>query len=248
VIKTITSSQNPLIQRVIKLHEVKYRAKFQEFIAEGIRTIETLIKSNQTITTLFTTEEYIHDAQQLVPDKNIILISTSLMKKISLATTPSNFLAIFAIPSQETISLNPGIVLAQIQDPGNAGTLIRTAVAMNKNTIICVESVDPWNPKVIQASAGTIGYANIFSLSWQELLQHKKQLKLYALIVSGGQNPYTINTQDALLVIGNEAHGIPQNWIDQCDKKITLSMPGTCESFNAAIAGSIALYMTTIKN
>ena len=248
MIKTITSAQNPLIQRAIKLHTSKYRASFQEFIAEGGRTIHTLIESNLALRTLFATEENITLAEKLTSSKNIILVPKALMNKMSTAGTPSGLLALFSIPAKKDITmLSGGIVLAQIQDPGNAGTLIRTAAAMNKKTVVFVESVDPWSPKVVQASAGTIGFVSIFSLSWNELINNKKHLKLYGLVVSEGSNPDTISTNNALLVIGNEANGIPQEWINQCDATINLPMPGQCESLNAAVAGSIALYITTIK-
>ncbi len=123
------------------------------------------------------------------------------------------------------------------------GTLIRTAAAMNKKTIVCVESVDPWNPKVVQATAGAIGSVNIFCINWDELLLNKKNLSLCALVAINGKNPDTVNLQNSLIVVGNEAHGIPEQWIAACDTQITLPMPGKFESLNAAVAGSIALYL-----
>jgi TrmH family RNA methyltransferase len=118
---------------------------------------------------------------------------------------------------------------------------------MNKNTVVFIESVDAWNPKVVQASAGAIGQVNIFSLTWTELLQHKKNLNLCALVSSQGKNPSAINLRNALIIIGSEGHGIPQEWIDQCDERITIPMPGNFESLNAAVAGSIALYLAATQ-
>ena len=244
MIKQITSPENSLIKRAVQLHSSKYRDKHQEFIAEGFRTISTLIASNSKLITFFTTEEFVYDAQQIAPDSSIIVVSEQIMNKISTAKTPSNFLAIFAIPQQQSLDqLTSGIVLAQISDPGNMGTLIRTAVAMNKRTVICIETVDPWNPKVVQASAGTLGNISLFCITWDELLRHKKNISLCALVANEGKNPDTVNLKDALIVIGNEGAGIPDAWIAQCDEKITLPMPGKCESLNAAVAGSIALYL-----
>jgi TrmH family RNA methyltransferase len=139
--------------------------------------------------------------------------------------------------------LTTGIVLAQISDPGNMGTLIRTAAAMNKKTVVCVETVDPWNPKVVQATAGALGSVSLFCMTWDELLRSKKNIPLCALVAQDGKMPDTINLKDALIVVGNEGAGIPDAWIAQCDEKITLPMPGKCESLNAAVAGSIALYL-----
>lgn len=244
MIKEITSLTNPLIKRVVQLHSAKYRNEYQEFIAEGFRTISTLIQTKSKLISLFVVAEFLYDAQQITDDKNIIIVSESIMKKISTAKNPSGFVALFAMPQPPSLdTLSAGIVLAQVSDPGNMGTLIRTAVAMGKNTVVCIETVDPWNPKVVQASAGTFGQASLFCITWRELLAHKKDLLLCALVASEGKNPDTINLKNALLIIGNEGAGIPDAWIDQCDEKMTLPMPGNCESLNAAVAGSIALYL-----
>ena len=118
---------------------------------------------------------------------------------------------------------------------------------MNKKTVIVIEGVDPWNPKVVQASAGTIGLVTIFQLSWQQLLKNKKTHKLCALVISNGKKSEDIDFKNMLLIVGSEAHGIPPAWIDQCEEKLTLPMPGRLESLNAAVAGSIALYLATMQ-
>jgi TrmH family RNA methyltransferase len=127
------------------------------------------------------------------------------------------------------------------------GTLIRSAIAMGIKSVVIVEGTDPWSPKVIQASAGTIIQANVFQIGWDQLIKNKKNLKLCALVVKGGKKPNQIDFKDILLVVGNEANGIPDNWLSKCEEKMTLPMPGNTESLNAAIAGSIALYLAFAK-
>jgi TrmH family RNA methyltransferase len=167
------------------------------------------------------------------------------MQKISHATTSSGLLAVFTIPDKPSLaSIKPGLVLANLSDPGNAGTLMRTCAAMNVQCVVMVEGVDPWHPKVIQATAGTIAQLKIFQCTWQELVANKNNLTLHALTVSGGKAPEVIQANNALLVVGNEAHGLPEQWIADCDDAITIPMPGNTESLNAAVAGSIALYLT----
>lgn len=242
--KKIDSVANPIIKRVVQLQSPKHRAQLQEFIAEGFRTISTLITTGSKLVTLFVNEEFLYDAEQIAPQKSIIMVSPAIMAKISTSKTPSGLLATFCIPPQPSFDmLGTGIVLTQISDPGNMGTLIRTAAAMNKKTIVCVESVDPWNPKVVQATAGAIGSVNIFCINWDELLLNKKNLSLCALVAINGKNPDNVNLQNSLIIVGNEAHGIPAQWIAACDTQITLPMPGKFESLNAAVAGSIALYL-----
>jgi TrmH family RNA methyltransferase len=98
---------------------------------------------------------------------------------------------------------------------------------------------------VIQASAGTIASVKLFQLSWQELVKtaHEKNLSLCALVVSGGKPPSAINFSNSLLVIGNEAHGLSASMQHDCDQLMTIPMPGGTESLNAAVAGSIVLYL-----
>ena len=84
---------------------------------------------------------------------------------------------------------------------------------------------------------------SLFCINWHDLVLHKKSISLCALVATHGKNPHEVALKDALIVIGNEANGIPQQWIEQCDEKITLPMPGNFESLNAAVAGSIALYL-----
>jgi TrmH family RNA methyltransferase len=248
MIKKINSPENPLVKHVVQLHSSKYREKHQEFIAEGFRTISTLIASQSKLITLFTIDDFLYDTQQIAPDSSIIVVTPSLMDKISTAKSPSGFLAVFAMPEAPSLdTLNAGIVLAQISDPGNMGTLIRTAAAMNKKTVVCVETVDPWNPKVVQATAGALGNVSIFRLSWNDLLANKKNINLCALVAADGNTPEKVNLKNALIVIGNEGAGIPDAWINQCDEKLTLPMPGKFESLNAAVAGSIALYLSAME-
>ena len=249
-IKTITSATNPLIQRIVKLHSAKYRKTYKEFMAEGIHIISTLIEAQHKPTHVLTTEKmffytkrfFAHDS---VVYENIVIVTEAIMKKISTQETPTGIIALFSIPAEpEYGTLSSGIVLANVQNPGNAGTLIRTAVAMNKKTAVFIGGVDPFNPKVIQASAGTIGSINIFQLDWQDLIAHKKSIPLYALVASGGKKPQAINMRDSLIVVGNEGAGLADEDIAQCDDTITLNMPGPCESLNASIAGAIALYLS----
>jgi TrmH family RNA methyltransferase len=113
---------------------------------------------------------------------------------------------------------------------------------MNVQSVLVIDGVDIWHPKVVQASAGALAYVTIKHCSWQELSAHKGDRKLYALTVSGGVSPEAVNADQVLLVVGNEAHGIPDHAVALCDGSITIPMPGNTESLNAAVAGSIALY------
>ena len=210
-------------------------------MAEGVRTITTLMHTYELIQ-LYVTESLYATIDLPIDTDKITLVADTVMDKISTTKTPAGIVGVFPIPPGPQEPLTSGLVLARITNPGNMGTLIRTAAAMNIKTIVIVEGVDPWSPKVIQATAGSIAYVNIYELNWQELISQKNGLSLCALVVSGGKPPADITFNNTLIVVGNEATGIPETWAADCDQLCTLPMPGKTESLNAAVAGSIAMY------
>lgn len=240
--KQITSRQNPEISAVAALSDKHERYKQQRFVAEGLRTLSTLIENNAQLEQLYTVAHMAKIAQQLA-DTNVTLVSDHVMEKMSQASTPSGILGVFRMPEQASAEmLSHGIVLANITDPGNMGTLIRSAVAFNCKSVVIIDGTDPWSSKVIQASAGAIAHITLFQWSWEELLECKANFKLAALVIQNGDHPDKIDAKKTLLIVGNEAEGIPGKWITQCDQLITLPTANTVESLNAAVAGSIALY------
>ena len=241
--KIITSTDNQEIKALVALQDAKERRMQQKYTAEGLRTCSTIAQYH-TLLHWYVAEDMLTQVQDICPDDNFVtVVNTAVMKKISTAHAPSGVLAVFEIPNQPHKKLESGLVLAGIADPGNMGTILRTCAALDKKTVVIVEGVDPWNPKVIQASAGSIAQLHILQLSWQELIERKGSLKLYGLVASGGNAINAINAHDALLVVGNEAHGLSEAQKTQCDALISLPMPGGTESLNAAVASSIALYV-----
>lgn len=242
--KTITSVNNEIIKKVRSLHHAKYRQLYNTCFAEGLRTCLTMHQAGMELAQAYATEQMVPEISSFIDESQIIVVPDAVMQSMSNATTPSGLLCTFAIPQHPDAStLSYGLVLAHIADPGNMGALIRSCAAMNIKTVVIIEGTDPWSPKVIQASAGTIGMVNLFTLSWNALLAYKTTHSLCALVVHGGILPEAIEPQRTLLIVGSEAHGIPEEYLASCDKKVTIPMPGETESLNAAIAGSIAAYV-----
>lgn len=246
--KIITSPDNALVKKALKHKDPRNRDQLDRCLVEGVRAVETFLKSPYKLNRVYVTEKNMPWAEKNCLPQTIEVVTDQIMQKISSASSPSGIIGMFDIPEAKPLSeLTSGIVLANLQDPGNVGTLIRTATALNKSVVL-IDGVNPYNPKVIQATAGTLAVAKLFRTSWQELVQHKGKLKLSALVVEGGESITKITATERLLVVGSEAHGLPQEWLADCDEKITLPMPGDTESLNAAVAGSIALYMTFMKD
>ncbi len=244
-IKTITSRTNEEIKLVAALKDKQAREEQKRFIAEGLRTCSTLAKSGMKLVQMYTTQEHLEEVQEFVKNYFITIVEDHVMQKMSAATTPSGILAVFEIPSQPSFSeLTAGLVMANITDPGNMGTLIRSCAALNVKSVVIVDGADIWSPKVVQASAGMIGSVNILTPTWPALLKWKKDFQLYALVVKGGKSPQEIENKNILLVVGNEATGIPKDWLRDCNGFMTIPMPGHAESLNAAVAGSLGLYLT----
>lgn len=244
--KTINSRQNAEIKQVDALKKAKERKKQQRFIAEGVHTIEALLTKFEPIQLYLTNKAF--NTHHFNIDRNLItLVSDEVMAKISTAKSPSGIVGVFAIPQQSQKTLTHGLVLANITNPGNMGTLIRTAAAMNANSVVIIEGADVWGPKVVQSTAGTLAHVDIFELSWQELVAQKKDTQLCALVVKDGTSPEKLDLNNSLIVVGNEANGIPNEWVADCEQLCTLPMPGNTESLNAAVAGSIVLYLAFAK-
>jgi TrmH family RNA methyltransferase len=241
--KIITSRANPEIKHVTALHTKKGRTVHNEFIAQGIRTCQTLIQNDYKLIQLYVTEQYLQAAQAIT--EQITIVANSVMEKISSTKTANGIVGVFTIPEQPDFKkMESGLVLANITDPGNMGTLIRSTAAFGYKTVVVINGVDVWSPKVIQATAGTIALLNVFCTSWKTLVLNKKDIELCALVVANGTDPSKLDkSKKRLLVVGNEAHGLPDEQLTDCTEQVTIPMLGKTESLNASVAGSIGLYL-----
>jgi len=240
--KIIESLSNEAVKEVVRLHLSKGRAELGAFFVEGKRACITFIKNGYKPLSAFVTQEHVSSLQEYVSEDIIAEVSDAVIKKMSASITPSGILCVFALPKNPDLrSLSSGLVLADITDPGNMGTLIRSCAAFGYNSVIVIGGCDPFSPKALQASAGTLPLISLFEWTWEELTMHKGKLTLAALVVNNGIPLKNLPAQDILFVVGNEAHGLPEKWVNECDHKVTLEMSAQVESLNAGIAGTLAL-------
>ena len=241
--KIIRSVQNELIKKIVKLKTSKERQEQRLFLVEGQRTVEAFSHAGWKPRELFVIESLLEQAVKLFSCEPT-LVSDHVMEKISSTATPSGIVAVFPLPQEKQTKLTKGLVLSDISDPGNMGTLIRSSAAFGYKTIVIIGGCDPYSPKVIQASAGALAHVTLVQLTWSELLQKKENLKLCALVVKGGiDRLQDLAKKSFLLVVGNEAHGLSKEQVADCDIQFTLPMNESTESLNAAVAGSIALFL-----
>lgn len=243
----ISSVQNEQVKHVVNLQNKSYRIEHKQFVAEGTRACAQLFEKYEPVT-IYMTETYYKTHEFAHLETIIIGVAQHVMDKMSTTKNPSGICAIFTIPAEQPLPQNgPGLVLVDVSDPGNLGTLIRTAAAMNIKEIILVGGVDPYNAKVIQSTAGCMTSINLYQTTFQEIIA-QKTLQLCALVVQHGTAPDKIDLKNKFLVVGNEAHGLAPEHVQACQQAMTIPMPGHAESLNAAIAGAIGLYLMTTQN
>ncbi|MCX7550825.1 TrmH family RNA methyltransferase [Xanthomarina sp. F2636L] len=227
------------IKLITSLKQKKYRLQHGLFVAEGVKTINELIASHFKLQQLYTTESFKINANLE------ILITEAELKKISFLTTPNTALAVFKIPKTEPIKINQLIVaLDNVRDPGNLGTIIRLCDWFGITELVCnLETVDCFNPKVIQATMGSITRVNISYLDLPKFLKDINMETFGAFM--DGENIYKKELPNkGVLVLGNEANGVSKDIENLIATKITIPRFGNLqatESLNVATATAILL-------
>lgn len=232
------------IKLITSLKQKKYRLLHGIFVVEGIKAIAELLNSHIKLHTLYTTESFNNDTN---PDgyQEEILISETELKRISFLTTPNKALAIFKIPTLKPIDTDALIVaLDDIRDPGNLGTIIRLCDWFGVKDLVCSnDTVDCFNPKVIQATMGSITRVNITYLDLPLFIKNVKE-PVFGTFMEG-ENVYNKSLpKKGILVLGNEANGISKNIENLIKGKIAIPRFGdiqATESLNVATATAILL-------
>ena len=229
------------IKLITSLQQKKYRNANKLFFAEGVKGIEELLESNFELEHLYTTQNNF----DTVSKEKKTIISENDLKKISALATPNSCLAIFKMPEEKLIIEN-GLILAldSIRDPGNLGTILRLCDWFGIQQVLCSkETVDLFNPKVVQATMGSIARVNLNYVDLNKFLQQTK-LPIYGTFMDG-ENIYKSSlSQDGIIIMGNEANGISEELEKLVQNRITIPRFGEVqktESLNVATATAIVL-------
>jgi len=247
--ETISSLQNPLVKRVVELKISKsFREKEGLTLVEGKNLLSDLLKRRR-VSMLFVTEEHLDIA---LPCDKLYLVSWEVMKKMTTVETPEGMLALMPIQEGREKRLEgPLLILDGLQDPGNVGTLLRTASAFGVSQCVAIEPCsDLWSPKVMRSSKGAhYFFDSLFSTTWEKLLpllQENHRALLVADVKGIPIDRLKIPPRWAL-VIGSEAHG-PTLPDGMQAEYFTIPMCPHIDSLNAAQAGAIALYFCCKDN
>jgi len=229
------------IKLISSLQQKKYRFANQLFFAEGVKVIQELVKSNFELEHLYTTNE---DFKEIISHKKTIITENEL-NKISALATPNSCLAVFKIPLESKI-IESGLILAldSIRDPGNMGTILRLCDWFGIQQLICSkETVDIYNPKVVQATMGSISRVNVSYVDLKAFLGETK-LPVFGTFMDSDNIYKATLPQEGIIVMGNEANGISESIEKLVTKRITIPRFGELqitESLNVATATAIIL-------
>ena len=233
----ISSLDNSKVKEVVKLQNKKYRDETNLFVVETCHLVEEAKKAG-LIKELFLFEKEFADSD------DINYVTSDVMKKMSSLESPSNVLAICNKKEEKEINGNV-LILDGVQDPGNLGTIIRSAIAFNIDTVILSnDSVDLYNSKVLRATEGMIFNINIIRRDLNEILPElKNKYTIYTTNVVNGTRLEDIKVNKPFaLIMGSEGNGVKDSISSYADESVYINMNDKCESLNVGVATSIILY------
>ena len=238
----ITSLENERVKKWTKLQKKKYREEFGQYIVEGEHLVLEAYKAGVL------EELILEENEELIVDVPFTYVTKEIIDKISCLDSPCNILGVCKKINNNDIVGNKILILDDIQDPGNLGTIIRSAVAFNIETIILSENtVDLYNSKVLRATQGMFFHTNVVKMDLSVAINDIKNrgIIVYGTNVVDGVDAATLRSEDRekyALIMGNEGKGVREEIALLCDKNLYINTNKNVESLNVAIAASILLY------
>ena len=246
----IESKNNNLFKEIKKLKEKKHRIKSNKYLIEGLRFVEEAIKSKVSIDSIIFTESFKEKNPDLFLKINenikLIQMNETLLKQLCSTENPQGIVGVINMQNKELKSGELVVLVDKVQDPGNLGTIIRTAHAAGVNGIILTKgTVDIYNDKTIRSTMGSIFYVPIIYDNDLSFLMNLKS-EGFSLVATSLEESKNFFDEDlsgkVILSVGNEGNGISNEIFDLADKKVKIPMPGGAESLNVGVATSIILF------
>ena len=239
----ITSVQNTKIKELSKLKEKKYRDIEKKYLIEGFHLIEM---AKDYLLEILTTDSKNIPSNIDLNKVNVTIVSDEVIKKLAFTKTPQPIIGVCKYFDSNINYNETGILLDNLQDPGNIGTILRSALAFNINNIILSkDSVDIYNDKVIRASQGAIYKLNISYLNLLDAINNykNKEIKVFGTSLHNGKELTSFNkVSKYALVLGNEGNGVSKELLDKADNNIFIEMEDKIDSLNVSIAGAIIMH------
>lgn len=251
----LTGLQNPMVKAAAELKQKKYRQQQGLFLAEGLRTVEEAVRYGAVQSIFYTAIE--DDRTRAVLEQaaakqiKLVCVSDKVLKKIADTETPQGIISVCEMRSKRLDDfLASGkmlLVLDRVTDPGNIGTMLRTADAAGVGGLLLLQGcADIYAPKTVRASMGSLFHLPVLSGLSEELLVQAARKAGYELLVTcldGADNLYKADLQGRIaFVMGNEANGVSSALLAAADKRVFIPMQGRAESLNVAMAAGIVMF------
>jgi len=243
----ITSKQNSVIKRIKKLQQRKHRKKEQKFIIEGFHLIEEAVKSNWVVETIIKTENT--ESLNYLGSEQVMIVSSSVFAYLSTTETPQGILAVVQMKTSLNYKGDKLLLLDGVQDPGNVGTLIRTADAAGFSAVVLGKgSADIYNDKTVRATQGSLFHLPIMSVDLMEEIPYLQNEGYFICVTTLEESTdyKSVNMDKPFaLVMGNEGAGVQSGIQQISDIRVKIPIFGKAESLNVAVAAGILMYEFT---
>ncbi|MGN0805642.1 MAG: TrmH family RNA methyltransferase [Candidatus Coproplasma sp.] len=237
----ISSKDNALIKKVCSLSDKKYRKLYGQFIVESVKAVGECIKAGMGVEAILCTE----NLAESFPKAQIV--TDAVFSKISTEKSPQGVLAVVNTPKTELCTPEGNsLLLDRLQDPGNLGTIIRTANAAGYEDIYLINCTDAYSPKAIRASMGGVFNVRLHEVSLNEALSVMEGVQILSADMDGEDVFSFVPEGKICLCVGNEGNGLSDEVMAISNKTVRIPMRECCESLNAAISAAIAMY--ALKN
>lgn len=233
-----------LIRLITSLQHKKFRRQHGLFCVEGIKSILEFVDSAYVVDTILATPSAAAKLNKIPENIKLVSVNEEELKKVSFLTNPQGALALVKIPSSNDITITDlrgkhSLVLDDVQDPGNLGTIVRTAEWFGFQQVIAsLDTVDVYNPKVVQATMGSLARMQVIYADIETLIQDQAIPSYGALLE--GESIYETDFQlEGLIILGNEGNGIRPTLLPHITQAVTIPSFGKAESLNVAVAATV---------
>lgn len=245
----ISSVDNKMIKEARSLNDKKFRRNLGKFLVDGEKLVNEAVCGACDVDKIFIDSTKLSDFDYILSkfSGRVVPVTSKVMASISETNTPQGIIAeVFMRETGEfkPESNEPILILDRIQDPGNMGTIIRTATATGFHTIVLIDSADAFSPKVIRSSSGGVFYLDLFRMAEDEIASYCKNHNIELLVADmAGENVFKtqISNKRFALVIGNEGQGVSK-FFKENGRIISLPMKPLMESLNAGVSASVLMY------
>lgn len=249
--KTIESTNNALIKKFRSLSVKKYREQFSLFIVEGEKVSRESLKYPSLVDTILINIEFREKYEDIIKANSgkVVLLSAEVYKSLSMTVEPQNIMVVCKYINHDINELQSKkvLVLDRLQDPGNLGTIIRSAIASGFEDIVLIDSVDPYNDKTIRSASGTIFFSKFYKISTNELIEFTIKNGYDIIVAEAGKKSIfdseLIIPSKMMLVIGNEGNGVSKEVMAKKSMSISIPMDNRVESLNAGVSASILMFL-----